>query len=419
LRQELVVKTYPYRFDDIKTQFEEMFSDKRITVNELQTYLYMIKGRPFWEILEDELIAELKDLKQKDKNAFIVINKGLPTVALIQTSAMIENWYRYGSVLQVYASQVDSRFTKYKLHALTLSGIAPNGQTIIFAVCLFSVLCRESYEWIFRKFKEKYSADGILTSTIIISIDKELREAIETILTPTTLKRYKSALTNSLSPSEISILVDHHSLSQYLHKYIPSSAHPSIWPLITSPTTSEQFMLQKDEVSTHLLTLSLPPSAQTAIEDLFDCQHCWSMARVGKVFTKGLHREGGYVGAKVVGRILRELEGGEEDLRGFVDRVVEVSEKVYLEEGSDGQGGHRQLREVLGEENAMGVYGNRMFDGIKREFTEYGVSLLMHQIMGSFKMIPEETEEEHVFIVQEEENEYLVEKLSRSEIICN
>ena len=86
LREAFVVQTYPFKFDKVKTQYEEAFSDRRVTINQLQTYLYKIKGRPLLKKTEDELISDLKKIKTIDKTAFIVINKGIPTVTLIQTS---------------------------------------------------------------------------------------------------------------------------------------------------------------------------------------------------------------------------------------------------------------------------------------------------------------------------------------------
>ena len=426
IRQEFIVKPYPYKFDAIKQKYEEEFPDKYVTINQLQTMFYKIKGRPFLQKTEDELISDLKKIKTLDKNAFIVINKGIPTVVLVQTSRMVENWYKYGSVLQLHSSSIDSRFSQYKMHVLVMSGIAPNGQTLIFGVAFFSILWKESYEWIFKKLKEKYAWDGIFSSTLITSLDWELREAVETILGNSSMKKYKEAATNQIGSNQISVIVDNYSIGKHLLTYIKKWKESEtiikmMWKLITNVHKPEDFMILKDNIISKVLNLKLSNKIQTALEEIFDCQHCWCLTRVSQAFTKGLHEVSKFTGTLVIDKILYNMEtaGTNLNIQDFLSKIEHVSEEIYIKEWRDGETGHFSLTQLLKDHNWKSVYESGRLNLIKRDFTSYGMSLLLSQIVKSFSLVTEQKVEDEIFFVREGEKEYIVEKVNENTIVCN
>ena len=426
IRQEFIVKQYPYKFDAIKQRYEEAFPDKYVTTNQLQTMFFKIKGRPFLQKTEDELISDLKKIKTLDKNAFIVINKGIPTVALVQTSRMVENWYRYGSVLQLHSSSIDSRFSQYKMHVLVMSGIAPNGQTLIFGVAFFSILWKESYEWIFKKLREKYAWDGIFSSTLITSLDRELREAVETILGTTWLKKYKDASTNQVGTNQISVIVDHYSVGKHLLSFIKNwkekdTVIKMMWKLVTNIHKPEDFMLLKDNIISKVLELRLSNRIQLALEEIFDWQHCWWLTRVAQAFTKGLHEVSKYTGALMIDKILFKMEtaGADLNVQDFLNKIEYIAEEIFVKEWRDGETGHLILTQLLKEHNCKNVYESGRLNLIKRDFTSYGMSLILSQIVKSFSLTSEQKVEDEIFFVKDGEREFIVEKINDNTIICS
>ncbi|CDW88447.1 protein far1-related sequence 5-like [Stylonychia lemnae] len=375
-----------YVMDNIDIQVSEVIQkiyqqyQRRLRHLDVLNALKLIKGDVKLDI--KQLANDIEAVQQKYPDTYIKLKTGTPVVVFFQSQDMLETYRLYRDVMLVSVSK--KRKNKYGIFQIHMTGINNFGRAVVFATGFTNIKCKEAYQLIFKQFNQRCLDNDIqLPDVLITSLEQDILDAKQEVFLNS----------RHLISQHYLLLAAKEALNPYKKRMdFDFSVAQEFFEKIVIETDNERFNQLQQEILKMIGVLD--PNLQTEIIRIFDNSEKWSIRSFDKLFTAGLHSN---ERAASVEGFFKTQHKYEHSMMDVIDLAKRLS-----------------MRECCLETNSKEAHSyflHPVYIQMKRRFSPYALSLMLHQMIESYKYTAQDTRNESIFLIKTDKNqEFEVEK---------
>ena len=317
------------------------------------------------QINMEELMQDLQQVQTRHPDAKVEITTATPMSIFFQSYEMQQLHRLYPKVVMLNISK--RRKNKYDFYVLKLTGINNFGNSIVFAVGLTNIKCKKAYDFFFRLVVEQAKKENTsVPDLLVLPIENELEQSMADAYGQPIkvihnqyhfLSHSKDLIGQYRKRLDFDYLHCCNKLDEIVQELIPASFE----------------RIKRDILS---LVSNLDRATVREFDSIFKASDKWSVIQYKHLYTGGLHSN---ERAAFVDSFMRVQYKFDSTLLEIVEACKRMQQKdMSLECNS---------------KEAHAYFTHPVYTQMRKRFSQYALSLMLHQLLVSYKYTAFDEEE--------------------------
>ena len=314
----------------------------------------------------DELMQDLQNVQTKFPDAQVQVASGTPMIIFVQTDEMLTLHRLYKDTIMLNVSK--KRKNKYDFYVIQFTGINNFGNSLVFATAFTNIKCKETYNWVIQHFLERAKTQSIpKPQMMILPLDQDLIDS--------QLECYGSDQKIRIIANQYHFLSHTKDLIQPYKKRMDFDFLLCTEKLEEIVQETNQTKFDKLQREIEILIGVLERQTIADFGKVFQMTEMWSMIKYKNCYTAGLHSNERAATVESFMRIQHKFDSN-------ILEMLEATKRMQM----------KDMALECNSKEAHSYFTHPVYAQMRSRFSQYALSLMLHQMLVSYKYIAFEDE---------------------------